>query len=190
VRARDNPFASHRVEAVGYRFQDGTSWPALLARCAELGYRGALVGPEGAGKTTLLEELARRLAGRGFGIRWLTLRRGQRRLPAGEEERLLSGLGPRDLLVVDGADQLAALPWRRLREASRAAAGLLIAVHREGRLPTLHRCATSPALLAAIAGELLGPGEHLPHPAEELFARHRGNLRAALRELYDVFAER
>ena len=38
----------------------------LAARLRQLHYRAAIVGPKGTGKTTLLEDLASRLAGRGF----------------------------------------------------------------------------------------------------------------------------
>lgn len=187
-RARDNPFATHRVLALRYRLR-GVSFDQLLARLAGLGFRAAVVGPEGAGKTTLLEELSERLAAQGFRLRALTLRRGQRRPSPAQEERLLGDLSAGDLLAVDGAEQLGRLAWRRLRRRSRGAGGLLATSHREGLLPTLYRCATSPELLAAIVAELLGddpPGADLT----ELFYRHRGNLRAALRELYDLHAGR
>jgi hypothetical protein len=49
----------------------------------------------------------------------------------------------------------------------------------------LIQCETSPSLLQSVVEELL------PHPlpglpaVEELFHRHQGNVRDALRELYD-----
>jgi hypothetical protein len=188
MRARDNPFAVQRLGALAYRL-DGMSWEALLARFAALGCRAALVGPEGRGKTTLLEELGRRLQAAGWRPRTLVLQRGERRLAAAARERLLAALGPTDLLLVDGAQELSPLAWHRLRRHSRAAGGLLITSHREGMLPTLVTCRTSPELLAALLAELAPRPLGLPPPAE-LFARHHGNLRAALLEAYDRCASR
>lgn len=193
MRACDNPFRVQRLGRLGYRLE-GTSWEGLMARLAVLGWRAALVGPEGHGKSTLLVELARRLMeDRGFRVRSVTLRRGERRLPAAARAHLLAGVGARDLLLVDGAQELAPREWGRLRAASGPAGGLLITSHRPGLLPTLHDCRTSPELLDGLMAELLaGPREGevrvaLPSP-RELFARHRGNLREALLAAYDLFA--
>lgn len=64
----------------------------------------------------------------------------------------------------------------------------MINAHREGRLPTLVTCTTTPALLDGIIRTLTPLAvEGVPSSAA-LFTRHRGNLREALRELYDVYA--
>ena len=66
---------------------------------------------------------------------------------------------------------------------------MVIAVHREGLLPTLWRCETSPRLLQELLSELGVDGEHRPGPpAERLFTEHGGNLREALCALYDAYA--
>jgi hypothetical protein len=188
MRARDNPFAVHRVLAIRSRDCD---WQGLERRLAFLGFRAALVGPHGSGKTTLLEDLGARLEARGARLRQLTLRRGERRPRPEDERRLLDGLSPHDLLLVDGADELGRAAWWRLRRASRGALGLLVTSHRPGLLPTLHEHATTPGLLAAIVAELLGPSAPPPPISpEELFQHHGGDLRAALRELYDLYADR
>jgi hypothetical protein len=187
VRARDNPFAVQRILGVRSRLA-GVTWEALLDRLASLGFRAALVGPHGHGKTTLLEDLAPRLEERGFRLRSVTLRAGDRRLTVAQEETLFADLSGCDLLLVDGAEQLGRLAWLRLRRKSRAAGGLVITSHRPGLLPTFHECRTTPELLADIVRDLLGPEwEAVP---EDLWQRHRGNLRDALRELYDVWAAR
>jgi hypothetical protein len=190
MRARDNPFAAQRVRRIRYRLPDLT-WNELLARLAGLRYRAALVGPHGHGKTTLLEELGRRLEARGFAVRTVTLHEGDRRLTPVHERTLLTGLTTSHMLLLDGAEQLGPLAWRRVERRSRAAAGLLVTTHSAGRLPTLCECVSTPELLAGIVSELLGGGEaDRLHPSpSDLFARHRGNLRDALRELYDVYAE-
>lgn len=190
MRARDNPFAVQRVLAIRSRLA-GVTWEVLLDRLAALGFRAALVGPHGHGKTTLLEDLAPRLEERGFRLRSATLRAGDRRLAAAQEETLFRDLSARDLLLVDGAEQLGRLAWLRLRRKSHAAGGLVITSHRSGLLPTFHECRTSPELLAGIVRDLLESGAEGMSPApEDLWQRHRGNLRDALRELYDVWAAR
>ncbi len=190
MRACDNPFRVQRLAQLAYRL-DGTTWEALLARFAALDRRGALVGPEGRGKSTLLLELGGRLARQGFRLRLATLRRGERRMAASDWERLFGGASERDLLLVDGAQELAAREWRRVREASRRAGGLLITSHRAGLLPTLHECRTTPELLVELMAELLdGAAPHdaafaSPAAARSRYDRHDGNLRDALLAAYD-----
>lgn len=191
--ARLNPFAAGRVEALAFRFPEGLDWPDLLERLEELDFRAALVGPEGHGKTSLLEQLGERLETRGLSTRRATLRRGQRRLPKTERRRLLRDLGPRDVLLIDGAQELSRGSWWWLRRRSRAAGGLVVTSHREGLLPTLLRCETSPELLEELVAELLGAESRedlaaLDLPA--LYERHGGNVREALWELYDRWAAR
>ena len=180
---RENPFAVQRVLAVRYRLS-GTSWDELLERLAALRFRAALVGPHGHGKTTLLEDLGARLAGRGFRVRAVTLHEGDRRLAAAQRRELFKELTASDLLLLDGAEQLGRLAWLEVRTRARGAGGLVVTSHRPGLLPTLHECRTTPELLKGIVGELLR--EEIA--VEELFARHEGNVRGALRELYDRYA--
>jgi len=194
MRARDNPFATDRVLAVRYRPLEG-SWDELMARLAALEYRAAIIGPEGSGKTTLLEDLAPRLEALGFTVRSARLDRGSGSLPAG----LLDGLSGREIILLDSTEQLGRLAWRRLRRRSARAAGLVLTAHRPGLLPTLVECRTSPELLEEIVGRLAGdgvaedgrlacPGRPRSMPLGELFRAHRGNIREALRELYDLCA--
>ncbi len=84
---------------------------------------------------------------------------------------------------MDGAEQLDPLAWWTLRLRSRAAAGMIVTSHRPGLLPTLHECRTTPELLAGIVADLVGAAREAE--IGELFARHGGDLRLALRELYD-----
>ena len=140
-------------------------------------FRAALVGPHGHGKTTLLEELAPRLTARGFRVRTVTLRQEERRV----DWKRLRGLGPDDILFLDGIELLDRLAWLRVRFRCRRAGGLIITSHRPGRLPTLLECGTTPELLAGLVRELTG--EELD--TGELFARHGGNLRLVFWNLYD-----
>lgn len=189
MRAGDNPFNVQKLRRIRYRLS-GQSWEDLLERLATLDWRAAIVGPHGHGKTTLLNDLKPLLEARGFRVRSVLLHTGDRRLGREREEVLFRNLDPRDILCVDGAEQLGRWSWLTLRWRSRAAGGLLITSHRSGLLRTLLDCETSPELLEGIVRDLLGD-EAGPRPeAEALLARHGGNVREALWELYDVWGRR
>lgn len=188
MKARENPFRSERVLAViRYRCRDG-DLDTLIARLAAIDYRAAIVGPHGSGKTTLLEDLSRALEARGFRTVFLRLASDGRRPPCGWSAAARR-LGPHDLVCLDGAEQLSRLRWVRFRWQTRRAGGVIITSHARGRLPLLFECTTSAALLESIVDDL-SPAQAGDQPAAaDLFARHRGNLRDALRELYDFHAD-
>jgi hypothetical protein len=188
MRARENPFRTERVLSVRYRLQ-GISWSELLHRCETLHYRAALVGLRGSGKTTLLEDLESKLRERGFIIQALRLDRDHPRFEPEFLRQLIAGLSGREILMFDGAEQMNPFAWRRFKWRTRKAGGLIITTHRGSRLPTLWECRTSAPLLANIIGELLGAQglAFLPN-VNSLFQKHRGNLRDALRECYDLLA--
>jgi hypothetical protein len=189
MRARDNPFSTDRVLRVRYRLS-GEGWESLLARLAALNHRAAIVGPEGAGKTTLLEDLEPHLAAKGFEAVWLRLTREQPAFAPGVLQQLRT-LDSRHFILFDGAEQLSRWSWWRFKSATRDVGGLVITSHRHGLLPMVIECRTDAALLASIVSELLSePVERHQAAAERLFTKHRGNIREALRELYDDWAER
>ena len=72
---------------------------------------------------------------------------------------------------------------------ARVAGGLLITAHGRGLLPALVECRTTPALLGDLVRELVG-AEAEQLPLARLYRSHRGNLREALRALYDLYAGR
>ncbi len=183
MRARDNPLATHRVLTIRYRPLDCT-WEQMMDRLAGMSYRAAIVGPKGSGKTTLIEDLSTRLAARGLAPRLIHLTAEHHQIGSS----MLHGDAPNRIILIDGAEQLSWMRWRWLRLQTRTAPGLIITTHRPGRLPTLIHTSTTTQLLATIAGELLGDDLPPPPRIDQLFARHRGNLRDALRELYDDFA--
>ena len=194
MKARENPFRSTRVRsAIRYAAphddpDDSRSGAlALLPRLTPLRHRAAIVGPHGSGKTTLLEDLAHVLAGRGFRIIWLRLDTDAPRLPRDWGEHA-GRLGDGDIVCLDGAEQLDPIGWARVRWRTRRTTGLIVTTHRPGRLPTLTTCTTSPALLARIIRRLAPDGPAAAAPVAALFDRHHGNVREALRELYDVCA--
>jgi energy-coupling factor transporter ATP-binding protein EcfA2 len=178
------------VLAVRYRFLEG-GWEDLFARLADLEGRGAIVGPEGSGKTTLLEDLAALLERRGRSVSLLTLSAGEHGLSSRQRRSALEAATSRSFLLVDGADVLAPRALRALIREGGAAGGFVVTTHNEGLLPTLWRTRTSPDLFAKTVQELTGAGpEAFGRPVEDLFRSHTGNLREALRELYDVCAEK
>ena len=189
MRARDNPFRTERTDSLRYRAA-GFGWADLLARLERQGGRGAIRGPEGSGKTTLLGEIGGRLADRGLEVRRLRPSLDDRRLARSQVRELARGAGPATALLLDGADRVGLFEWRRLVKAARPAGIVVVTTHREGRLPTLHRCATSAALLRELAVELAPAAELAAVSFDELYSRQRGNVRTALRALYDRFAER
>ena len=70
------------------------------------------------------------------------------------------------------------------------AAGWIVTVHQPSLFPTLYECRTSPEMLAWLVGEITEGERTLDAPiAKELYEKHGGNLRDAVRELYDQCAE-
>jgi hypothetical protein len=182
MRARDNPFSSERILSVRYRFVEG-SWEEFLARLKRSNYRGAIVGPKGHGKTTLLEDLVPRLAALGFNTRLIRLSSERCKLPALQSPRR------NEVVLLDGAEQLSFTAWWAFRWRMRHAAGLLITTHRPGRMRTVHCCQTTQRLLEDLIATLLGLASGgVSCDLGDLFQRHGGDLRLALRDCYDLCA--
>lgn len=195
--ARDNPFAVHRVLALRYRLS-AVEWAEVFDCWEKLGRRGAIVGPHGSGKTTLLEDMARRLEGDGWKVVWVRLDEQCRSLRAAVEQgrapSFLATGGKLDerehefrerrcVVVLDGAEQLSRPDWWRLSRRLRHADGVVITAHRPGLQPTLWQCRTDPGILRELCAELGHPLEMAE--AEALWTRFDGNVREALRWLYD-----
>lgn len=186
-RPADNPFASHRVDALPYR-GPAISWHDLEHRIDALGGRAAIVGPKGSGKTTLLEAFAHHLQQPAVVVH----------LPGSDPRphrtairQLPDPVTSDHTILIDSAEQLGPLAWRHLLTRTRRARRLVATFHRPGRLPTLIECTTDPDLLRKLVREL-APDESatLDPTIEGLFNRHRGNIRSCLRDLYDVYAGR
>jgi hypothetical protein len=199
VVARDNPFRAERIESLRYR-APGFSREAILRRLTDLHGRGAIIGPKGRGKTSLMLELSGWLKAMNWDARYLRLGEGWRR--EGKELKSLFGrssdtlwadaAGQEDRVVylLDGAEQLGWMEWRQVLSRTRHTAGLVVTTHLPGRLETLYECRTSPEMLEELVAELLReePAGQVHPTADELkvlFDRHDGNIREALRDLYD-----
>ena len=185
LRPADNPFSSRCIDTLAFRSHDGGT-DSLLERLQKRRGRGAIIGPHGSGKTTLLEELARRLQGK---VVWVRLNADH--VNPGETARrcLPDLIDQRHVILIDGAEQLGACAWWWFNRRLRNAGAIVITGHRRGRFPTIHECTTSPGLLVELVAELapeIGEAVDL----EELYERHKGDIRMCFRELYDVWAGR
>jgi hypothetical protein len=182
MKARENPFRVERVLTIRYQPQDWR-FDDLMTRLGQLNYRGAIVGPEGSGKTTLLEDLAAHLARQNLHAKYLRLDRDQRTFDPVMLDQFFAQLSDRDVVCFDGCEQLSDRAWREFLKRSEHAGGLIITTHEPGRLPTLVTCSTTPELLREIVDRLIGSDHAID--VKSLHRKHQGNIRDALRELYD-----
>lgn len=181
--AKSNPFRSEQVDALEYRLQN-TNWFDLLGHLKKLRYRAAIVGPHGHGKTTLLDALEPRLQECGWSTHRLRLNTSCRHLSP-QEWRTVSTLDTSDILLLDGFEQLGLLQQKKIMKLTQRAGGLVVTSHHARFLPTLYQCRTSPQLLRNLIEELEPKCPLNQTAVNALFQRHKGNVRNALRELYD-----
>ncbi|MHC4886359.1 MAG: hypothetical protein ACYTGH_14875 [Planctomycetota bacterium] len=183
---RTNPFRTECLDRLTYRMGE-SGLAALVEAFFAQGCRGAIVAPHGHGKSTLVRALMPHLATAGLTCHHHYLTRESRRLPRHWTHSFLTRLTAKDLLILDGAEQLTWTAWQRLRWQTRRT-GLLITTHRPNRLPTLYRCRTDPALAYALIDHLLPDHNPLtPNEVKALFTAHQGNLRDLFFALYDRF---
>jgi hypothetical protein len=189
MKARDNPFSVERIHAIRYRPLH-TTFPEILARLHELNYRAGIIGPEGSGKTTLLEDLRQDLESQGWRTKLIFVN-DNLPLTSAQCRRFLCELAREELVLLDGADLIRRHCWSLLKRTTiTRAAGLVVTSHRPGLLPTLIDCRTTPALLRDLVQELQPHGRPVPPDfLDSLYKRHAGNLRACLRDLYDLYTQ-
>lgn len=189
MKARENPFATHRTDRMAFRLPAGQTWPGLLQKLEEQNYCGAIVGRHGSGKTILLEELQVHLRERGFEPHILRLNSESSMREKEALPNLLRRIEKPAFILLDGAEQLSTRHWLPVRSAAGRAAGFVVTVHRVSRLPTWVECNTNTDLLTDLVDELTEMRLD-PANASDLIARHFGNIRDCLRELYDDWALR
>ncbi len=196
---RPNPFSTSRVRpgAVQYVFPEGDSVQLMVDRLEAAAWRGEIVGAHGSGKSALLATLIPAIRRAGKNVLLLELHDGQRRLPI-ELKRLPLG-GARSILIVDGYEQLGRWSRFRLRRRCRRhRLGLLITSHRPMGFPELHRPQPTAELARQIVEKLLADkqfeGALLAEPdfefVQKAFARHGGDMRETLFDLYDLYEQR
>lgn len=188
-----NPFATRHVQPGRIRpltaAAERRDLPALVASIGAAGGSATIVGPHGTGKSTLLVAIAaelaadRRLAGliqvRSGRDLWACLWR------VGKARRgstvCLDGWDGLGWAGRAGVRLLARLIGCRLVVTSHRSAGVGMTVMTMASLPLLE------AIVAALPdhGGLIGPAD-----ITETYARHGGNLRESLSDLYDRFEYR
>ena len=188
--AHTNPFRVERIEKLSYRMP-GFSWDELLRRFESMAYRGALVGPHGSGKTTMLLELKQRIEDSGLRTEYHLLNAERPRLPRPLFARWSKELDQTTVMILDGAEQLGPLAWRKFLRATRGARGLVITCHKPGRLAALHHCRAREDVLDSLLDELLDDrADAFREKAHLLFHECGGNVRNVFFSLYDLCAGR
>jgi len=177
---RENPFASHRIDALPYGLRGG-SWRELIGQFEGLGRRAAVVGPRGSGKTAFLHSFGERIRDR-LGVNAVYVRADRQDPPRNPSEMLL---------LLDGTERMGCLARRRTLAACSRAWGILFALHRPTGATPLYRTATSPDLLYDLAAQLATgrSGKISRETLDRLFLRHGGNLREVFCDLYDRYAD-
>ncbi|HEY5753647.1 MAG TPA: hypothetical protein VIT21_10895, partial [Chthoniobacterales bacterium] len=184
MNARENPFASSRIEAIPFVFPDGDDWNALIARLSHHGWRASIIGPHGTGKTTLLEQLAPRLATLGFKPHLVTLNTTS---SLGDKRDLIQavrGFRSHDFLLLDGEEQLLLAQFFALKNAAKKCGGMITTRHRRGSLPAIFETQPTAALLRGLVVRLTGATLD-EKESVALLSRQRFSIRDCFRELYD-----
>jgi len=192
LRAADNPFRTDRVESV-LTFRPewlGISWDEIQDRIKNrlltqpLGGRCTIVGPHGSGKTTFFESLQPNLIELGHAACYIRMTR----MPDGEicisqlpeVHEILNGT----ILLLDSAGVLRRQHRAALKQLIRKCY-VIESRHYRSFSPVLLRTATRPQMLTECIKRLDPASRKTEQQIRQLFRRHRGNLRLALRECYD-----
>jgi hypothetical protein len=190
---QENPFNTRHIRpgAMPFLFSPGQSPEALLERLRLNGWRGEITGDHGSGKSALLATIIPAIERAGRQPLLVELHDAQRRLPI--DLKRDSRLRPNTVLVVDGYEQLSF--WSRFWLKSRCRRrgwGLLVTAHASVGFPPLFQTTVTLDLAKRIIDQLTA-GRMSSLSNEELadcLARHRGNLRESLFDLYDLFERR
>jgi hypothetical protein len=189
-----NPFCASRLRpgTIDFIFEAGKSAGQLADILEAHAWWGEIIGCHGTGKSTLLAALTRTIEARGRLVKSITIVAGERRLPRAffTSLRPTAGLG---VAVVDGFEQLDA--WNRLRLkrfCRKHSVGLVVASHRSANLPHLYETAVDDDRAWRVVQRLQSgfPPRIESGDLTARLARHQGNLREALFDLYDLYEER
>ena len=186
----ENPFSARFVRpgAIPYIFPPGCSAESLFETFERLQRMGAVVGPHGVGKSALITALADWMEQHEIPCLRLELHDGQRTLS--QETWALLEDRSEIVITVDGYEQLSTWTRYQLRRLSRKRRlGLIGTAHSDVELPLLYAPEPNEDLAWKIVQLLLERGEPLisREDVHESFARHQGNLREMLFDLYDLY---
>jgi hypothetical protein len=176
-RLPPNPFATRHTRPGALPPLDEHGDPldiaALADRCLVLP-AAAIEGPHGHGKTTLIARIVEHLGERGVPVEVVRMR------SAADGGRVLLAVvrvGRGTLVCIDGWERLGRMAAAVVRLAARCrSVRLLVTAHRSTGLP-VERLPDHGGRIAAA-------------DVAAAFARHRGNLRESLYDLYDRFERR
>ncbi len=186
LAARENPVKSDRVNNIEFRLAEH-DWQWQLNKLRSLKYRASILGHQGSGKTTLLYALAELLNRRSIANHHVSLP-PQTTHHGALVQHAITRSENGAILLVDGIERLSFMSRWQLFRQTRRGAGLVVTAHRSCSLPTWIHCKTSPELMVSIL-EDLGLGDHrIRIAALRAFENSSGNVRNALRDLYDQFA--
>jgi hypothetical protein len=195
MQARDNPFATDRVERV-LAFNPewaGTTWHAIETRWQKLGRRAILTGRHGSGKTTFLDAWKNRLSQNNQDIQdgheTLDLFLNREKTTLTPESWLALENCTEKTIILDGEEQLSWLARRKFHRLTRNAHALLVTRHRPSNLPTLLHLDPDITTLH-LCVQQLAP-DHYPRLTPDLptwWNQTQGNIREALLLCYDAMA--
>lgn len=187
-RPPGNPFATRFTRPGAVPPLDCRGRPldvaALTARLRTLP-AAAIVGPHGHGKTTLLLAIAAAWAADGLPVALVRVRGWADVLKA---LATIARAAADALVCIDGWESLGPGRWPLRRIARLLGRKLVVTSHGPAGLPLLHACDTSHKLLRAIVGHLPDHGGRIEAAdVTTAFARHGGDLRESLCDLYDRY---
>lgn len=193
LTAKENPFAVHRIEALPFQFRQG-NWEFQLRRLEQLDWRASIVGNKGSGKTTLLLELQQKLHDdRRFlksliPVHYCFVARTKKERSTQLVELEMAAKQNR-LLLIDGIERFT---WRQRRKTLRdKSSKMVVTAHRSVGLPVWLDNQTSLELAQILLRQLIDkPDPWVVDQCDQLFERHRGNIREIFRSLYDKVSDR
>ncbi|HOA53202.1 MAG TPA: hypothetical protein PKI05_13190 [Thermogutta sp.] len=189
----DNPFSARFVRpgVIPYIFPPGCSWESVHEIFQANQRLGAVIGPHGAGKSAFITAFTHWMENNGQPCLALELHDGQRTLGQATWRKLEA---LQDTVVtVDGYEQLSAWSRYQLRRLCRKKhLGLIVTAHTDIEIPLLFAPEPNEDLAWQIVQYLLARGQPLINrdDVRASFARHQGNLREMLFDLYDLYEVR
>lgn len=189
-----NPFCAARLRpgTIDFVFEPGGTLQQLVDSLEASAWYGQITGLHGTGKSTLLAALTPAIEARGRSVKSITLVAGKRHLPREFLAALPLSFG-RGVAAVDGIEQLPF--WNRLllkRLCRKLGIGLVVTSHHSAHLPSLYETAVDETRAWKVVEQLQAgfPRRIEVGDLTAPLARHQGNLREALFDLYDLYEER